>query len=164
MVLGTVELREGSTYLEMIAYVNYSLTGAPIEKYILIQDISRVSKQKKELEYLAYFDTLTGICNRNFFVKKLQEYIDKASLMNTSVSLAMLDIDGFKRVNDSIGLILGDELIQDVGLFLKEFENECEDIRIFAQALDKINEVAHRTEDELAKLDQLVKSRFVEAA
>lgn len=124
MVLGTVELREGSTYLEMIAYVNYSLTGAPIEKYILIQDISRVSKQKKELEYLAYFDTLTGICNRNFFVKKLQEYIDKASLMNTSVSLAMLDIDGFKRVNDSIGLILGDELIQDVGLFLKEFENE----------------------------------------
>ncbi len=124
MVIGTVGLREGSIQLEMIAYVNYSLTGSPIEKFILIQDISRVDKKKKELEYLAYFDTLTGLCNRNYFVNKLQEYIDKAAAMNTSVSLAMLDIDGFKRVNDSIGLILGDELIQDVGVFLKEFENE----------------------------------------
>jgi diguanylate cyclase (GGDEF)-like protein len=73
---------------------------------------------------MAYYDTMTGLNNRNYFVKQLRDMIEKAEEHGTSVSVAMIDIDDFKKINDSIGLILGDELIQDFGQYLNEFQNK----------------------------------------
>lgn len=117
-------LKDGKTWLEGTVFVSYNPDGTPSEKYFCIQDISQVKSQTDELVYMAYYDSLTGLYNRNYFIKCLQDMITKAEREGAQISLCMMDIDGFKRVNDSIGLILGDELIQNIGMFLREFTND----------------------------------------
>lgn len=117
-------LKDNRTWLEGTAYIKYDEQSHPIEKFVCFRNISKFKAQNNELIYMAYYDSLTGIYNRNYFVKKLQELVAMADENHTSVSVAMMDIDGFKKINDSIGLILGDELIQDVGQYIREFQKE----------------------------------------
>ena len=94
--------------------------GSPIEKVIRIRDISKLKRQNEELKYMAYYDTLTGLYNRNYFVRVLSEWIHSAESDNESIAVMCLDFDDFKKINDGLGLVAGDELAQLFGLFLKE--------------------------------------------
>ncbi len=94
--------------------------GSPIEKVIRIRDISKSKKQNEELQYMAYYDTLTGLFNRNYFVRVLSEWIRNAESDNESIAVMCLDFDHFKKINDGLGLVAGDELVQSFGLFLKD--------------------------------------------
>ena len=94
--------------------------GSPIEKVIRIRDISKFKKQNEELQYMAYYDTLTGLFNRNYFVRVLSEWIRNAESDNESIAVMCLDFDHFKKINDGLGLVAGDELVQSFGLFLKD--------------------------------------------
>ncbi|NBH81721.1 bifunctional diguanylate cyclase/phosphodiesterase [bacterium C-53] len=117
-------LKDGKTWIEASAFVKYSENHENHEKFVCIKDITKFKAQNDELTYMAYYDSLTGLYNRNYFVQQLRKMIEKAEKNHTSVSVIMLDIDEFKKVNDSIGLILGDELIQDFGQFLSDFKND----------------------------------------
>ena len=68
---------------------------------------------------MAYYDSLTGLYNRNYFVRLLSEFVNRAAETNSIVSVMTMDIDEFRKVNDGMGIIIGDELVQQVGLFLK---------------------------------------------
>ena len=94
--------------------------GSPIEKVIRIRDISKFKKQNEELQYMAYYDTFTGLFNRNYFVRVLSEWIRNAESDNESIAVMCLDFDHFKKINDGLGLVAGDELVQSFGLFLKD--------------------------------------------
>lgn len=94
--------------------------GSTIEKVIRIRDISKFKKQNEELQYMAYYDTLTGLFNRNYFVRVLSEWIRNAESDNESIAVMCLDFDHFKKINDGLGLVAGDELVQSFGLFLKD--------------------------------------------
>lgn len=116
------KLRENKFYVEGSVLITYDDNNEPLEKYVCVKDITQFKVQNEELAYMAYYDSLTGLYNRNYFVKELQEMVIRADQESATVTVAMLDIDDFKKVNDSIGLILGDELIQDVGMFLSDFQ------------------------------------------
>ncbi len=109
--------------------VYYDRMGNPTDKILIIGNTTKVHNQNEELTYMAYYDTLTGLYNRNYFVRQLGEYIRKASENNSVVSVMIIDIDGFRNINDSMGIIVGDELIQQMGFFLKEL---CEDNQMLA--------------------------------
>ena len=94
--------------------------GSPVEKVIRIRDISKSKKQNEELQYMAYYDTLTGLYNRNYFVRVLSEWIRNAENDNESIAVMCLDFDNFKKINDGLGLVAGDELVQSFGLFLRD--------------------------------------------
>lgn len=96
----------------------------PIEKVIRIGDITKFKRQTEELRYMAYYDMLTGLYNRNYFVRVLSEWIRDAKDSGEIVAVMCIDIDNFKKINDGLGLVAGDELIQSFGLFLKEFMDE----------------------------------------
>lgn len=96
----------------------------PIEKVIRIRDITKFKKQNEELRYLAYYDMLTGLYNRNYFVSILSDWIREAQESGETVAVMCVDIDNFKKINDGLGLVAGDELIQAFGLFLKGFMDE----------------------------------------
>lgn len=94
--------------------------GSPVEKVIRIRDISKSKKQNEELQYMAYYDTLTGLYNRNYFVRVLSEWIRNAESDNESIAVMCLDFDDFKKINDGLGLVAGDELVQSFGLFIRD--------------------------------------------
>ena len=110
-------------WLEFECTVQYE-NGVPAEKVLRIRDITKFKKQNEELRYMAYYDVLTGLYNRNYFVRILSEWIRDAQDNGEIVAVMCVDIDNFKKINDGLGLVAGDELIQTFGLFLKEFMDD----------------------------------------
>ncbi|MCM1268424.1 MAG: bifunctional diguanylate cyclase/phosphodiesterase [Bacteroidales bacterium] len=80
-------------------------------------------KLRDELTYMAYYDTLTGLYNRNYFVRLLGEFLRRAETEQRKVAVMFLDIDDFRRVNDGIGIIAGDDLVQLFGQYLTTLMN-----------------------------------------
>jgi len=73
----------------------------------------------KRVEYLAYHDGLTGLPNRSLFSKLLDQSISEAHRYNRALAVAFLDLDHFKRINDTLGHEAGDQLLQQVAARLK---------------------------------------------
>ncbi|TDX99324.1 GGDEF domain-containing protein [Thiohalophilus thiocyanatoxydans] len=82
--------------------------------FILNNLVSRLRAQKAKLERMAWYDTLTGLPNRNLMFQRLDELIHREKKENTTLTLAVVDLDGFKQVNDNFGHHAGDELLREV--------------------------------------------------
>ena len=119
-----VRSRNKRYWLSCFVNVTYDDEHKPLEKIIAIKDITKIKMNSEELEYLAYYDSLTGVYNRNYFVRKFRDMCELADSEKVSVEIMFVDIDDFKKINDSIGLLFGDELVQEFGQYLKEFNNE----------------------------------------
>ncbi|MBO5291660.1 MAG: EAL domain-containing protein [Lachnospiraceae bacterium] len=104
--------------------VTYNEDRKPIEKVIRFCDITKFKRQNDELSYLAYYDILTGLYNRNYFVRILSDWIGKAKQENAIISVLFVDIDDFRKINDGMGMIIGDDLVQQVGQFLGELRED----------------------------------------
>ena len=74
-------------------------------------DITDLVTAQNELEELASRDVLTGLANRGRFRTHLQSAVESCAHTNDHIALLFLDLDGFKRVNDSLGHSRGDELL-----------------------------------------------------
>ncbi|RDU37707.1 hypothetical protein DRW41_07680 [Neobacillus piezotolerans] len=79
---------------------------------ILLRDVTVRKKYEKELENLAYYDSLTGLRNRRSFMEILEQGILSASKIKEQLALFYVDIDKFKEINDSLGHDAGDELLK----------------------------------------------------
>ncbi len=69
----------------------------------------------ERLRTLAYRDSLTGLYNHRYFYEQLTHELEAARRYGTSVSIAMLDMDNFKEINDTSGHMMGDRLLALVG-------------------------------------------------
>lgn len=77
---------------------------------------------KKRIEKLSIVDELTGLYNRRHFNEVIEREINRAKRQHTSLSVAMLDIDYFKSINDTYGHQHGDQVLKDVaGIFRSYF-------------------------------------------
>ncbi len=117
-------LKGGKRWMECEATVKYDAEGRPKEKVIRFKDITKFKSQDEELTYMAYYDMLTGLYNRNYFVRLLGDFIRKAQENRKKVAVMFLDIDDFRRINDGLGIIVGDEVVQQFGQFLGTYRNE----------------------------------------
>ncbi len=99
-------------------------SGMNAEKPTLIfqlQDITDKKLAEDKLHYEATHDALTGLPNRAFFMRKLAESLQKTKLdPNYKVSMLFIDLDRFKNVNDSLGHLIGDQLLISVSERLRE--------------------------------------------
>lgn len=117
-------MKERRMWLQFRSRVYYDKNNVPTDKVIYITNITKLRYQNEELLYMAYYDSLTGLYNRNYFVRLLSEYIRNASESNSIVSVMNIDIDEFNKINDGMGIVLGDELVQLFGVFLKDLCQE----------------------------------------
>jgi diguanylate cyclase (GGDEF)-like protein len=81
-----------------------------------IQNASNFDRMKQ----LAYVDGLTGMHNRRFFEMRIVEELERAGRFQGRLSVIMVDIDNFKKLNDEFGHLLGDEILRSVSSVLKQ--------------------------------------------
>jgi diguanylate cyclase (GGDEF)-like protein len=81
---------------------------------LIIRDISERKRAEARIEYLAYFDTLTGLPNRQMLMRHVSRSLAAAQRKNKLAALLYLDLDRFKRINDNLGHSVGDTLLRDV--------------------------------------------------
>ena len=75
--------------------------------------IDHIDKQER-LDYVAYYDALTGLANRALFHERLQQSVVVANKQGGKLALVLLDIERFKTINDTLGRQAGDALLKDV--------------------------------------------------
>ncbi len=81
-----------------------------IEIAFYIEDISEKKRHENKIHQLAYYDALTGLENRTYFSQHVEKTLQLKPIKDSS--LLFIDLDGFKRVNDSLGHTTGDKLLK----------------------------------------------------
>ncbi len=76
---------------------------------------AELSLTQAQLRHFAYVDMLTGLPNRRAFTEEFRRLIDEAQLSNARLALLLIDMDGFKQINDTLGHHAGDSLLVAVG-------------------------------------------------
>lgn len=74
----------------------------------------KLNEKQAELEKIAHHDTLTGLPNRHHLSGRLRQVLAQAQRKGTQVGLLFMDLDGFKRINDTLGHEAGDEVLRQV--------------------------------------------------
>ncbi len=79
-----------------------------------------LEEQVSNNEWLALHDELTGLPNRRLFASKLNLAIEHCDRRHTSLALVVLDLNGFKQINDSMGHVAGDQVLREVAALLRK--------------------------------------------
>jgi diguanylate cyclase (GGDEF)-like protein len=99
-------------------HISYVRESGLIRIYVLI--VTERKRAEHEIHLLATTDSLTGIANRREFMRILENGVDRVKRYGVPLSVAMYDLDHFKRVNDTFGHAVGDSVLQAVTALVKE--------------------------------------------
>lgn len=94
--------------------------GEIVKLAAILSDITDRKKNEERIKSLAYFDVLTGLPNRRLFNDRLSMALANARRHDHELSIIFLDLDLFKRINDTLGHSAGDEVLQEVAVRLRK--------------------------------------------
>jgi diguanylate cyclase (GGDEF)-like protein len=112
-----------------LLYTKYLIIGLGILSLVITAGVFMVSVKKlklriddsrREIERLAVTDDLTGLYNRRYFFKKLDEEFERTRRYGQTLSLIITDVDNFKSFNDSYGHQAGDDILREVAGLIKK--------------------------------------------
>jgi len=101
-------------------------TAKPETLIYQLQDISERRELEGRLRYMVDYDLLTGLFNRHRFEAELKRQIQRHRRTGEGGAVLMIDLDGFKAVNDQFGHAVGDELLRGLGANLRERSRETD--------------------------------------
>ena len=106
--------RDGDTRIIHIeAEVEFDHEGTPLRINGITQDITERCAAESQIRHLANYDSLTGLPNRRFFREQLLAAVERAKHTDRCVAVLFLDLDNFKRINDTLGHHAGDILLRE---------------------------------------------------
>ena len=111
--------KDGASYPIELSGVAIVWGGQPATLNMLT-DISDRKAAEKKILYLAHHDGLTGLVNRTVLNERIKQTIDLAQLSNDLFAVLFIDLNAFKQVNDTHGHEVGDVLLQQVTLRIKQ--------------------------------------------
>jgi predicted signal transduction protein with EAL and GGDEF domain len=130
--------------------VNWSLLGRDVLYMLRASNaFNALKRQEDRLRYLAYFDPLTNLPNRRSFIEQLNRILKRSQRRGVCAALLFIDLDNFKRINDSIGHGRGDKLLVEIAKRLT-LELRQEDAITFMA--DDDEEKEHDGSTEIARL------------
>ena len=109
----TLHQRKDGSHYPVEVSLQYSPDEDPPVFVAMILDITEKKKTDDTLNYLAYYDSLTGLPNRSLFVDRLEQAMKVADRYEQLVAVLFIDLDQFKNINDSLGHDAGDSLLKE---------------------------------------------------
>ncbi len=107
--------KDGEIYPAMLTIVSVRNAEGEITHYIGTQeDISLNKLNEERIRHLAFHDPLTGLANRVLFADRIMTSIQRGKRESRQLALIVLDLDGFKAVNDTYGHAAGDQLLVEI--------------------------------------------------
>ncbi len=106
---------DGETiFVRNVIAVERDLSGKVARVRGVLSDVSSQHEAENTIRKQAQYDALTGLPNRSLFNEQLRRRLDDARLTNETLSVHLLDLNGFKEVNDTLGHAVGDVLLQAI--------------------------------------------------
>lgn len=86
-------------------------TGMEKQFVVMISDITKIRETQEQLAHFAYYDSLTNLPNRILIMDRLNQAIAKAARDSSLLGILFIDLDNFKRINDTLGHKHGDSML-----------------------------------------------------
>lgn len=106
-------------FQEVLARINTQLRISSMQKE-LEQKHSDLLEKNKILAQLAITDPLTGLLNKGYLMKRLKSEVARSSRYSETISCMMVDVDFFKKINDSQGHLVGDTVLKHIARIIKD--------------------------------------------
>ncbi|HAT43276.1 MAG TPA: GGDEF domain-containing protein [Rheinheimera sp.] len=104
--------KDGTFYSELLSISAVRDANQHILQYIgIFTDISQQKMHQAELEKVTYYDTLTGLPNRRLLSQRFEQAFGRAVQLQRRCAVCLLDLDGFKVINDHYGAAFGDQVL-----------------------------------------------------
>lgn len=104
----------------VLVNADYILVDNRMHILLILQDVTLQKQYQREIEFLAYHDSLTRLPNRRLFTIQLEAAIETCRKEQQTFTLFLIDIDNFKSLNDTYGHQVGDELLQVTAQILQD--------------------------------------------
>lgn len=113
-------------WVEERARVEFDDHGLPLTAIGTVQEITKRIEAEKKIEYLAFYDSLTGLPNRALLMDRLTHALSSAQRNAQPLSLLFIDLDRFKEINDTLGHPMGDRVLIELSQRLRSAVREEE--------------------------------------
>ncbi|OZG69806.1 GGDEF domain-containing protein [Hahella sp. CCB-MM4] len=117
--------KTGTSFWSAVSISSVSDNQGTITNYVIsCIDITELKEANSKMQIMALYDPLTGLANRRLFIDRLEQSVRAAKRDRKKIALMFLDLDQFKRINDTLGHDAGDILLTTVSNRLKECVRE----------------------------------------